>query len=166
MDLSWLDDDLLIEEIYAKERGARLQVFGIQLDEMWSFVQNKENKQWIWLALNPNNRQITAFHIGGRGKKDAQIFYEKIPSIFKENASFFTDYWAAYAAVIPEENHFAIGKDSGLTAYIERFNCTLRQRCSRLVRKALSFSKSLDNHIGAIKYFICHYNLTLKTLHL
>ncbi|MEA5260576.1 IS1 family transposase, partial [Arcicella aquatica] len=28
-----------------------------------------------------------------------------------------------------------------------------------LVRKALSFSKSLDNHIGAIKYFICNYNL-------
>ncbi|MDT5269967.1 MAG: insertion element protein InsB, partial [Acidobacteriota bacterium] len=26
------------------------------------------------------------------------------------------------------------------------------------VRKALSFSKKLENHIGAIKYFICHYN--------
>jgi hypothetical protein len=24
--------------------------------------------------------------------------------------------------------------------------------------KALSFSKKLTNHIGAIKYFICHYN--------
>jgi hypothetical protein len=24
----------------------------------------------------------------------------------------------------------------------------------------LSFSKTLTNHIGAIKYFICHYNLT------
>jgi hypothetical protein len=31
-----------------------------------------------------------------------------------------------------------------------------------LVRSALSFSKKLANHIGAIKYFICHYNL-LKT---
>jgi insertion element IS1 protein InsB len=42
--------------------------------------------------------------------------------------------------------------------HIERFNCTLRQRVSRLVRKALSFSKKLDNHIGAIWYFIHHYN--------
>jgi hypothetical protein len=41
---------------------------------------------------------------------------------------------------------------------IERFNCTLRQRVSRLVRGALSFSKMNKNHIGAIKYFICHYN--------
>jgi transposase-like protein len=41
---------------------------------------------------------------------------------------------------------------------IERFNCTLRQRVSRLVRCSLSFSKTMRNHIGAIKYFICHYN--------
>jgi insertion element IS1 protein InsB len=26
------------------------------------------------------------------------------------------------------------------------------------VRKTLSCSKKLENHIGAIKYFICHYN--------
>lgn len=159
-------NDLLLTEIYEKERGVRLEVLGIQLDEMWSFVQKKENKQWIWLALNPANRQIIAFHIGGRGKKDAQIFYENIPDLFKQEAAFFTDYWKAYAAIIPEEKHFAVGKDSGLTAYIERFNGTLRQRCSRLVRKTLSFSKSIENHIGAIKYFICHYNLTRKTLHL
>jgi insertion element IS1 protein InsB len=31
---------------------------------------------------------------------------------------------------------------------------------SRLVRETLSFSKKLANHIGAIQYFICHYNLT------
>ena len=79
--------------------------------------------------------------------------------------SFFTDYWTSYACVIPEERHFAVGKDSGLTAYIERFNGTVRQRVSRLVRKALSFSKSLSNHIGAIKYFICQYNLEKRALH-
>jgi insertion element IS1 protein InsB len=45
------------------------------------------------------------------------------------------------------------------TNHIERFNCTLRQRVSRLVRSALSFSKKLDHHIGAIKFFLCHYNL-------
>lgn len=44
---------------------------------------------------------------------------------------------------------------------IERFNNTLRQRVSRLVRKTLSFSKSLDNHVGAIWYFIHYYNASL-----
>lgn len=32
------------------------------------------------------------------------------------------------------------------------------QRVSRLVRKGLSVSQKLENHIGAIKYFICHHN--------
>jgi deferrochelatase/peroxidase EfeB len=55
----------------------------------------------------------------------------------------------------------AVGKETGKTSHIERFNNTLRQRVSRLVRKTLSFSKSLDNHIGAIWYFIDHYNTSL-----
>ncbi|MDF5738566.1 IS1 family transposase, partial [Nostoc sp. S13] len=54
--------------------------------------------------------------------------------------------------------HRAVGKESGKTNHIERFNNTMRQRISRLVRKTLSFSKKLDNHIGAIWYFIHHYN--------
>ncbi|MCC5832142.1 MAG: IS1 family transposase, partial [Chlamydiales bacterium] len=67
--------------------------------------------------------------------------------------------------VIPWKQHSAVGKESGKTSYIERFNCTIRQRCSRLVRKALSFSKKIENHIGVIKMFICDYNKNLKSLH-
>ena len=164
---SFLENDLIINEIYEKERGARVEVFGIQLDEMWSFVGRKSNKQWIWLALNPANRQIVAMHVGGRGATDAETFYSKIPNAFRKEAGFFTDYWAAYRKVITNpDRHFAVGKGSGLTAYIERFNCTLRQRASRLVRKGLSFSKLLENHIGAIKYFICNYNEEQIALHL
>lgn len=158
-------NDLLMDELYSKERGRRVEFFGIQLDEMWTFVENKANKQWLWLALNPANRQIIAFHVGARGREDAEVFYEKIPAFFKATSGFFSHYWQAYVGVFENEDHFGVGKHSGLTAYIERFNCTLRQRASRLVRKALSFSKSLDNHIGAIKYFICHYNLQMKALH-
>ena len=156
---------MLVDELYSKERGVRVEFYGIQLDEMWTFVGQRNNKQWLWMALNPINRQIVAFHIGGRSSKDAELFYEKIPAIFKGQAGFFSDYWQAYVAAFENENHFGVGKDSGLTAYIERFNGTLRQRSSRLVRKALSFSKSLENHIGAIKYFICNYNLERKALH-
>lgn len=65
-----------------------------------------------------------------------------------------------YEKVIPATPHKAIGKLARKTNHLERFNDTLRQRVSRLVRDALSFSKKLANHIGAIKLFICHYNLT------
>jgi hypothetical protein len=64
--------------------------------------------------------------------------------------------------VIPAEQHWAITKQARKTNHIEGFNNTLRQRVSRLVRETLSFSKTLANHIGAIKYFICHYNLTRR----
>lgn len=52
-----------------------------------------------------------------------------------------------------------IGKLARKTKHIERCTHTLRQRVSRLVRRALSFSKQLDNHIGAIKYCLYNYNL-------
>ena len=50
--------------------------------------------------------------------------------------------------------------DGAALPHIERCNNTLRQRVSRLVRDALSFSKKLANHIGTITLFICHDNLT------
>ena len=53
-------------------------------------------------------------------------------------------------------------KREGLKKHIERFNNTMRQKISRLVRKTLSFSKKLDNHIGAIWYFLHHYNASLS----
>lgn len=49
-----------------------------------------------------------------------------------------------------------------LTSYIERLNNTLRQRISRLVRKTLSFSKKIENHIGAIWMFIHDYNRRVR----
>jgi insertion element IS1 protein InsB len=67
---------------------------------------------------------------------------------------------SCWSGVIPAAQHKAISKLARQTNHLERFNNTLRQRVSRLVREALSFSKKLANHIGAIKLFICYYNLT------
>ncbi|MFD2571773.1 IS1 family transposase, partial [Spirosoma soli] len=38
----------------------------------------------------------------------------------------------------------------------------LRQRCSRLVRLSLSFSKKLTRHIDSIRFVVMHYNLSLQ----
>jgi insertion element IS1 protein InsB len=49
--------------------------------------------------------------------------------------------------------------------YCRQARCynTLRQRVSRLVRATLAFSKKVENHIGAIRYFICYDNLARAT---
>ncbi|MDX2301571.1 MAG: IS1 family transposase [Microscillaceae bacterium] len=149
-----------MRNLYETKEGILYELYRFEADEMWSFVGNKANKQWIWMVMHTANRQIIAFHVGGRAKEDAEAFFAKIPDIFKTKAVFFTDFWKAYK-VLDEDKHHPAGKEKGYTNHIERFNNTLRQRCSRLVRKTLSFSKKLENHIEAIKYFICHYNQSI-----
>jgi insertion element IS1 protein InsB len=65
-----------------------------------------------------------------------------------------------YVGVIPVGQHRAISQLARKANHPERFNNTLRQHVSRLVREAFSCSKKLTHHIGALKLFICHYNLT------
>ena len=129
-----------------------------EADEMWSLVQ-KANKQWIWLAMDAATRQIIAFHVGDRSRESAKALWGKIPKTYQDHAMFHTDQYEVYNGAIPAERHKAITKHARKTNPIERFNNTLRQRLARLVRDTLSFSKKVENHIGAIKFFICHYNL-------
>ena len=131
-----------------------------EADEMWSVVQKKANKQWIWIAMDARTRQVIAFHVGDRSRDRAKQLWAKIPLVYRAQATFHTDQYDAYTGVIPAERHKAITKKARKTNHIERFNNTLRQRVARLVRDTLSFSKKLAHHIGAIKYFICHDNLT------
>ena len=131
-----------------------------EADEMWSFVRQKANKQWIWIAMDARTRQVTAVHVGDRSRESAKQLWAKIPVVYREQATFHTDQYDAYTGVIPAERHKAMTKHARKTNHIEGFNNTLRQRLSRLVRETLSCSKKLAHHIGAIKYFICHDNLT------
>src|SRR5919109_4931 len=70
----------------------------------------------------------------------------------------YSDFWRAYQAVIPDDQHIAVGKETGETAHVERWNNTLRQRLGRFVRKTLSFSKSLVMHEIALRLFLHRYN--------
>ncbi len=68
--------------------------------------------------------------------------------------------YRAFEAAIAR--HESVGKDSGLTSYIERLNNTFRPRISRLVRKTLSFSRKLENPIAALWNFIHDYNYQIR----
>ena len=132
------------------------------MDELWSFVDNKGDKQWVWLAMDVKTRAVVGCHIGDRSKVSAQALWDSLPSVYRQCAKIYTDHWEAYRAVLPSKRHESVGKETGLTSYIERLNNTLRQRISRLVRKTLSFSKKLENHIAAIWNFIHDYNHQIR----
>ena len=131
-----------------------------EADELWSFVGKRATKQWIWSAMDARTRQLSAFHVGERSRESARQLWAKIPWVYRAQATCHTDQYTASSGVIPAKPQKAITKHARRTNHIERFNNTLRQRVSRLVRETLSFSKKLAHHIGAIRFFICHYNLT------
>jgi len=145
--------------VRSKKKG-RLTV---ECDEMWSFVGKKSNKQWIWLAIDQETGEIVGVAIGARDKATARQLWESLPGVYRQCAVCYTDFWKSYESVLPSKRHRQVGKSSGKTNHIERFNNTLRQRISRLVRHTLAFSKKLENHIGAIWYFIHAYNESLAT---
>ena len=115
-------------------------------------------KQWIWLALDSDSREIVGMHVGSRDHAGAEALWKSLPPVYRQCAVCYTDLWSAYEQVLPQNRHRAVGEENGKANRIERLNLTLRQRISRLVRKTLSFSKKIENHIGAIWNFIHYYN--------
>ncbi len=169
--LAWLLN--FIEQLYLKTpedlqfiepTGAEIEVFCLEADELWSFVAKRTNKRRVWLILERRSRQIIALHIGDRSAHSAALLWAKVPLSIKIEALVLTDCWDAYGLAIPSNQHVACEKQSGQVSLIERFNCTLRHRVSRLVRKSLSFSKNEWFHEEAIKYFIAHYNRQCQKL--
>jgi IS1 family transposase len=111
--------------------------------------------------LDADTRQVVAMVCGGRDVRTARCLWEARPQAYRDGAIVCTDFLAAHTAVAPEDRHAAAGKEAGLTAHVERFWCTVRQRAGRCVRKTLSFSKCLLNHVGALWDFIHQYNASL-----
>jgi IS1 family transposase len=66
---------------------------------------------------------------------------------------------SAYQTVIPKDQLTQVGKETGETAHVERWNCTLRQRLGRFVRETFSFSKTIPMHIICLDLFLHRYNL-------
>ncbi len=130
----------------------------VEMDELWSFVGHKQQPVWIWLALDRASRKIIGVAFGDRSAQICQQLWDSLPPNYHQRAVLYTDQWDAYAVILPSKRHRPVDKRSGETNHIERFNNTLRQRCSALVRKTLSFSRNDWLHQKRIRLFINHYN--------
>ncbi len=62
-----------------KEKGT----LAIQCDEMWSFVSNKENKQWIWLAIDIITGEIVGVYVGSRDRSGALGLWDSLPGVYR-----------------------------------------------------------------------------------
>jgi IS1 family transposase len=132
----------------------------LELDELWSFVTKRANQRWRWIALCRATRQVVAYVVGDRSAATCRKLWEHIPAGYRR-AHCDSDFWEAYRVVIPAEQQTATGKESGLTAHVERWNNSLWQRLVRFVRKSLCFSKSEAMHELCLRLFLHDYNLSL-----
>ena len=133
----------------------------LELDELWSFVEKKTQECWLWVALCRRTRQIVSYAIADRSQEGALSLREHMPPDYRRRATR-SDLWLAYEAAFPKRAHRLCGKAEGETNHAERWFGTLRARVSRLVRRAYSFSKSVERHLDAIHLFITGYNLQIK----
>ena len=134
----------------------------VEMDEAWSFVGSKEHKVWIWLAIERYTRQIVGVAFGDRSDETCLRLWQNLPPDYRKRAVIYTDFWQSYGNVLPSKRLRQVGKGSGQTSHIERFNNTLRQRCPGMVRKTLSFSRDPALHQKRVEIFIDYYNTSLS----
>lgn len=109
-----LPDDLYVQP-RTPNRRIKLLRLEAEADELWSFVRKRSNKQWVWLAFDPETRQVLAFYVGDRSRHSARQLWKRIPRAYREQATFYTDDWEAYKGIIPEARHQVCAKGSGHT---------------------------------------------------
>jgi len=129
----------------------------LEFDELCSFVGRKNQKRWVWTALSRRTRQIVGWVVGDRSNETFKRLLRKVPLDYLRTRSY-SDKWKSYRILLTKKNHKMTGKGEGETSHMERWNCTLRQRMSRFVRKSLAFSKRDRYHQMALKLFIWFYN--------
>lgn len=131
----------------------------LELDEMWTWVLQRKNKKWLWLALCRRTRQIVAYALGCRGEATCRVLWSRIPAAYK-GAHCFADIWDAYNLVVPAKQLTQSAR-RGKVNHLERFNRTLRGRLGRIVRQTASFSKCLRMHETVVLLFLHRYNTQL-----
>jgi transposase InsO family protein len=69
-------------QVMPKSKGP----LAVQMDELWSFVDDKGNKQWVWLALDVATREIVGCYIGDRSSDSALALGHSMPSVYRQCA--------------------------------------------------------------------------------
>lgn len=108
-----------------------------EADELKTYVQNKDNEQWIIYAIDKKTREAVDFKIGRRNKGNIRAVTETL--VLSKARKICTDGLMIYRTLIPKEIHKVVPHN---TNYIERKNLSLRTHLKRLSRKTICFSKS------------------------
>jgi IS1 family transposase len=83
----------------------------VECDEMRSFVGNKDNKQWIRLAIDRDTCEIIGVHVGDRSRTGTRLLRNSLPPVYRQCAVCYTNFQDAYKKIMPVGRHKAAGKN-------------------------------------------------------
>ncbi|MCB0738922.1 MAG: IS1 family transposase [Bacteroidetes bacterium] len=108
-----------------------------EIDEMHTFVGQKDRQIWITYAMERTSKQVVDFVVGSRNKENLA---HVVNSILANNPKrIYTDHLNIYPTLIPKGVH---RPSRFMTNSIERLNLTLRTHLKRLSRKTICYSRS------------------------
>jgi insertion element IS1 protein InsB len=115
------------------------------MDEMWGFYHSKEKEIWLWWAIDHDSGEVIAYWLGTREHNNLDKLNEllsplKIGTVYSDGNYAYYERFGTDKLVVSKEN----------LQKIERKHLSLRTWCSRLVRKGIRFSKTLQMHKIAV----------------
>ena len=131
--------------------------YGIQrtLTEFWTFVGNKNNKQWLIYAYHRETGEIVAYVWGKRDLATVQRLKTKLKQLGIHYTRIASDHWDSFITAFKNCKQ-SIGKF--FTVGIEGNNCKIRHRIRRGFRRSCNFSKKLENHFKAFDLTFFYIN--------
>ena len=117
----------------------------------------KQNKIWLWTAVNHFNQGILAWVLGNRSAET----FKRLWQVVKRWKSYFyvTDGWKVYPTFIPDEDQIV---SKTYMTRVENENTRLRHYLARLHRKTLCYSKSeamLSYSIKLLLYYLKYQSI-------
>ena len=127
----------------------------LEIDEFWTFVGNKQNKQWLIYAYHRETGEIVAYVWGKRDLNTVQRLKNQLNKLGVKYAQIASDHWDSFVTAFKSCKQ-VIGKF--FTVGIEGNNCKIRHRIRRGFRKSCNFSKKLENHFKAFNLTFFYIN--------
>ncbi len=126
-----------------------------EIDELRTYIGNKENECWIVYAINKSTRQVIDFAVGRRTTENIKQVTASVLCL--NPGRIFTDRLNIYPGLIPKSKHIA---SAYRINHIERKNLDLRKDLKCLNRKTICYSKSEEMLKVKLKiYFFGQWNL-------
>jgi insertion element IS1 protein InsB len=118
-----------------------------EVDELWTYIGQKENEHWVAYALN-QSKDVVDFVVGKRTLATLRQLTDRLLGSGVKKIR--TDRLTHYQRLIPKERHH---RSAYGINHIERKNLTLRTHLKRLSRRTICFNRKLEMLENCLKIY-------------